>query len=98
MLSAFPCIAADEFAQSCQSLESRCQDFLEGTEWLSVEWDQNALYIKKKCKIEGQVEHNGSPNLKSEDEQFVDAETEEVGFLPLGVIPGTSQLTTSASM
>ena len=51
MLSSFPSLTLNEFADGCQSLQRRCENNLGETDWLSVRWHQEVLTIRKSYRV-----------------------------------------------
>ena len=53
MLKAWPTLTSDEFTDACLQFETSAFGRLDGTDWLSLRWDDatGALYIKKQCQI-----------------------------------------------
>ena len=67
MLAAYPSITQDDFSEACQSLETRCSDRIDGTEWLSVKWTGGELRIKQRRYVKKKQEENdGGKELESD--------------------------------
>ncbi|EXJ81349.1 hypothetical protein A1O3_07639, partial [Capronia epimyces CBS 606.96] len=75
-LQAFPSISEAEFAEACQALESRALDRLDGTDWLSVRWSGEDLFIKQRRRAmdSGQDGRNENPDEARSEENMDNVE------------------------
>lgn len=69
MVKAWPTFASDEFAEACQQLEANAFGRLDGTNWLSLAWDERgALHVRKHIEIQEQKQKNGEVQIAEESD------------------------------
>lgn len=79
-LLAFPSITPEEFSQACEALESRSEDRLAGTDWLSVRWTGEELLIKEIRKLRGNDRASDEESGSEAEDELVE-EDDEVSIL-----------------
>ena len=86
MLSSFPSLTKDEFRDGCQALQKRCDGRLNGTDWLDIRWQQEALTIKKAYHVDSSKrldDDTRTPDSEYWVTSLQEADSEdEVWFLP----------------